>query len=97
MWVPNPVILWDAVCMPWTSRSRRAGVHLRYFYLTLGQALVAAAIFLLSFLWMWYWLQSHNYNGYWPDPPNKIFESEKVARAFGQLAVLFFRLTTSCF
>lgn len=70
------------------SANRKIKLFGRHF--SSGELLFIAATGLVTFLWMWYWVQSHNYNGYWPS--KVIFESEKWARALGQLAVLFMSL-----
>jgi hypothetical protein len=68
----------------------RVGVCKNNYFFSTGELVTMCGVGLLSFTFLFYWIQSHNYNGYWPY--TGILESEKLARAFGQLAVMFMGL-----
>jgi predicted ferric reductase len=59
-------------------------------FITAGEVAVFLAISTLLILWTHYWAVDHNYNGYWPS--SVPFDSEVIARMFGQIAVMFMSL-----
>jgi hypothetical protein len=45
---------------------RHRGPFFERTFISVLQMLLAAATFTVAFLFFYYWVHDHNYNGYWP-------------------------------
>jgi len=83
------------------SWMRQPVLSTRWFALSYGEFGACGVLFVLLTMWCVYWWRDHNYNTYWPllngsqyfpIGYGKIYYTERMARGFGQIAVLFFSL-----